>query len=44
MRPDEPRYGDILKIVGSWLEEHPVQISRSLSGKIASSASGTAAG
>lgn len=42
--PDEPRYGDILKIVGSWLEEHPVKISRSLSGKIASSASGTAAG
>src|SRR5271166_346506 len=29
--PDEPQYGDILKIVGSWLEEHPVQIPTSLS-------------
>lgn len=34
--PDEPRHWDVLKIVGSWLEEHPAQISRSPSGKLAS--------
>jgi hypothetical protein len=39
--PEEPQYGDILKIVGSWLEEHPVQIPTRLSGKVAISASGT---
>jgi hypothetical protein len=37
----KPQYGDILKIVGSWLEEHPVQISASVAGKMTISAAGT---
>jgi hypothetical protein len=33
--PDESRHRDVLKIVGSWLEEQAVQISRSPTGKLA---------
>lgn len=27
--PDEPEYGDILKIVAKWLEDNPVQVPAS---------------
>lgn len=31
--PDEAQYGDVLKIVGNWLENNPVKVPVSLSGK-----------
>jgi hypothetical protein len=36
--PDEPQYGDILKIAAKWLEANPAQVFVSVSGKVAISA------
>jgi hypothetical protein len=38
--PDEPQYGDILKIAAKWLEANPAQISVSASGEAAPSTAG----
>jgi hypothetical protein len=41
--PDEPQYGDILKITAKWLEANPAQISVSASGEIATTTAGDVA-
>jgi hypothetical protein len=41
--PDEPQYGDILKITAKWLEANPAQISVSASGEIATTIAGDVA-